>query len=128
MWRRRSSSPGFSSTATRSVQVYGLAGIVSNNSIQGRRQSRAERSHCWENGFGAAPRRLRYPAAVVPLRHRLRLSLVVLVGWIKQQQRDVIDNLLEESRSTPRARTLRLRFTNDQRVRARKPPHSVDAC
>jgi hypothetical protein len=48
----------------------------------------------------------------------LRFLLVALVGWIHQQQRDVIDYLQEENRVLwERLGPRRVRFTDGQRVR-----------
>lgn len=55
---------------------------------------------------------------MVPLGHPLQFLLVALVGWINQQQRDVIDYLQEENRVLrEQLGHRRLRFTNDQRIR-----------
>ena len=57
-------------------------------------------------------------AAVPSLSHPLQLVLVALAGWVNQQQRDVIDYLLEENRVLrEQIGTKRLRFTDDQRRR-----------
>ena len=47
--------------------------------------------------------------------HPLQFVLVALAGWINQQQRDVIDYLLEENRVLrEQLGARRLRFTDDQ--------------
>src|SRR5262245_40745855 len=57
-------------------------------------------------------------AAVPSLSHPLQFVLVALAGWFNQQQRDVIDYLLEENRVLrEQIGTRRLRFTDDQRRR-----------
>src|SRR5262245_11738909 len=57
-------------------------------------------------------------AAVTSLSHPLQFVLVALAGWFNQQQRDVIDYLLEENRVLrEQLGARRLRFTDDQRRR-----------
>src|SRR5262245_22806604 len=57
-------------------------------------------------------------AAVPSLSHPLQFVLVALAGWFNQQQREVIDDLLEENRVLrEQIGARRLRFTDDQRRR-----------
>ena len=57
---------------------------------------------------------------MLPLPHPLRFVLVALVGWMNQQQRDVIDCLLEENLVLrEQLGSRRLRFTDAQRRGAR---------
>jgi len=52
------------------------------------------------------------------LTHPLQFVLVALAGWVNQQQRDVIDYLLEENRVLRAQIGARCpRFTDDQRRR-----------
>ena len=52
------------------------------------------------------------------LSHPLEFVLVALAGWFNQQQRDVVDYLLEENRVLrEQIGTRHLRFTDDQRRR-----------
>src|SRR5262249_22847149 len=57
-------------------------------------------------------------AAVPSMSHPLQFALIALAGWFNQQQRDVIDYLLEENRVLhEQIGARRLRFTDDQRRR-----------
>jgi len=62
--------------------------------------------------------------------HPLQFVLVALGGWFNQQQRDVIDYLLEENRVLrEQIEARRLRFTDDQRRRlAAKAGRGDDGC
>ena len=55
---------------------------------------------------------------MAPVSHPFRFLLVALVGWVNQQQREVIDYLQAENRVLrEQLGARRLRFTDDQRIR-----------
>jgi hypothetical protein len=55
---------------------------------------------------------------MMPASHPLQFLLVALAGWIKQQQREVIEYLQAENRVLrEQLGSRRLRFTDDQRLR-----------
>ena len=57
-------------------------------------------------------------AAVPSMSHPLQFVLIALAGWFNQQQRDVIDCLMQENRVLrEQIGARRLRFTDDQRRR-----------
>src|SRR5262245_36563550 len=57
-------------------------------------------------------------AAVPSFSHPMQFVLIALAGWFNQQQRDVVDYLVEENRVLrEQIGARRLRFTDDQRRR-----------